>query len=77
MQLKCKPNENCTHLNTVSLSVPEGETMSHDYGFKINYNQHNGNSCIMFAVLPEIMAQVNIAMATYMESKCLKLILRQ
>ena len=46
------------------LSVPDGKYMIHDYGFNINYNQHNVNSFIMLAVLPQIMIQVNMFMAT-------------
>ena len=46
------------------VSVPDGEHMIHDYGFNINYIQHNVNSFIMLAVLPQIMTQFNMVMAT-------------
>jgi hypothetical protein len=51
--------------------------MIHDYEFNINYNKHNGISFTMLSALPEITAQVNMAMATYNNTKTLKLIFKQ
>jgi len=52
------------HTSTRYLSVPDGENMIHDHGFSINYKQHNVNSFIMLALLPQIMTQVNMVMTT-------------